>query len=474
MNGWLVGGTYQAAYPVIGAERCINLLPERVETKNPKSDLVLRRTPGLRLFGTLTDQPGRHLFAQDGRLFAMAGAKYFEVAANGTPTVLGSVAPSGHPGSTVSNGGRGNQLLIESGGLGYTYGLTSGTFAQITDAQFPTNVIKVAFSDGYGIAITADRFGLSSLFDFSAYAAEEGQRAGASDNIIGGLVDHEVVWLFGSQRTEVWYNSGATFPFQPIPGVFIQEGLAAREACASFDNSVAWLGQGESGARVVWQAREYSPQRISTHAIEAMLSRCPSVADFRMFTWSMDGHAVLTLTSAQNKLTLCYDAATQLWFELSYRNPATGMDEAHRAASHAYCFGKNLVLDRESGKIWQLDFSTYADGDDAIRWVRQSPYITKEHTTIFHHRLELGGRFGAGLVSGQGVAPVVGMQYSDDGGETWSAELFRSLGAMGKFLTRVAWDGLGSSRQRIYRLFGSDPVETVLIDGYLHASVGVH
>ena len=50
-----------------------------------------------------------------------------------------------------------------------------------------------------------------------------------------------------------------------------------------------------------------------------------------------------------------------------------------------------------------------------------------------------------------------GMYKSTDGGKTWSADFFRSLGAMGETRARAIYTRHGRSRNRVYQLVYSDP-----------------
>jgi hypothetical protein len=66
------------------------------------------------------------------------------------------------------------------------------------------------------------------------------------------------------------------------------------------------------------------------------------------------------------------------------------------------------------------------------------------------------------------------MQYSDDGGHTWSSERWTSLGNIGKYRTRAMWRRLGRSRERVYRVLVSDPVKVVMIGAKLDYSIGAN
>ena len=54
--------------------------------------------------------------------------------------------------------------------------------------------------------------------------------------------------------------------------------------------------------------------------------------------------------------------------------------------------------------------------------------------------------------------PVVNLEASDDGGQTWQALPSRAMGAAGKTFQRVVWHNLGAAYQRVYRASVSDPV----------------
>jgi hypothetical protein len=71
---------------------------------------------------------------------------------------------------------------------------------------------------------------------------------------------------------------------------------------------------------------------------------------------------------------------------------------------------------------------------------------------------------GVGLDGGvQGSDPKAMLQWSDDGGHSWSNERWAGVGKIGKAKKRVIWRRLGSSRDRVYRVMISDPVKVVLI-----------
>ena len=131
-----------------------------------------------------------------------------------------------------------------------------------------------------------------------------------------------------------------------------------------------------------------------------------------------------------------------------------------------------MVGDSTSNKVGYLSATDYDEfgSTQRMEWTYQVIYA--EGQRAFHDRLEIVMETGVGLTTGQGVAPEVMLEYSDDGGSTYVSMPNRSLGALGKRENRVVWHNLGSSRQRVYRAAISDPVKVTLTDTQLEVRGG--
>ena len=66
-----------------------------------------------------------------------------------------------------------------------------------------------------------------------------------------------------------------------------------------------------------------------------------------------------------------------------------------------------------------------------------------------------------------GYDPQVMLRWSDDGGHTWSSERWTSMGKIGEFGYRTFWRRLGSSRDRVYEISGTDPVKIAIMGAEL-------
>ena len=126
------------------------------------------------------------------------------------------------------------------------------------------------------------------------------------------------------------------------------------------------------------------------------------------------------------------------------------------------------MLDSSTGAVYQLDQTQSLDVDgQVIRRLREAPDLTEENQRIFYASFELDLEPGLGAQSGQGENPMAMLQLSGDGGKTWGAEMWRSAGALGKYLTRLIWNRLGTARRRVFRLVVSDPVPWRVTAAYL-------
>lgn len=479
MKDWgFVSGSYKGFAPESNPARTINLLVQTLGQVNSKTKRRFLLKPGKRRFGTLPAAPGRAIFAQDGECYAVAGNKACRILDTGSVTTLGTVQNAAAPAVIASNGSRGNQRLFVSGGNGYIWNTSTSTFAQITDPQFPTGVITGGYLDGYFVVVTADRFQISSLLDGTAWGADVGQRVGAPENLTGAIIDHELIWLAGATQTEVWADTGAaSFPIEPVTGVFLEYGLEAPHAICRMGDSIAWLCSDERGGRVVMRNQGYNAVPISHEGITAALTALDSVADARMFALQVHGHPLVVLTIPSQRVTLVYDAKENEWVEWLHWNAPAGRYESERMSCHAYAFGKHLTLDRETGDIWEITPEVFDEGDGRpLRWERVTPTLNDEGRELFFHGARLDASVGVGLAgsSSQGYEPTVVLDWSDDSGQTWSVPQTTSLGKLGVFDYRPEWWMLGGGRNRAFRLSGSDPVQTVLNDLILDVSQGAH
>ena len=465
-----IGPSYNLEAVTFDAQRSVNLYPIVSETGNSKSVAALRKTAGLKLYTTAPSGPIRGAIGStSGRAFVVSAGNFCEVNNDGSTTTWGTLNTQS---VRVSIAESPIEIMVVDGQDGWIFTKATNAWAQITDSDFP-NASFVTFQDGYFICQEdgSQKFYISGLLNgFSWDALDFTTVESSPDNLVAVLSNNGNLWCFGNRSIEVYYNSGAaTFPFERIGGAIIQTGCEAPFTINKFNNSIAWLGTDEQGQGVVWIADGYQAKRISTAAIERRIAQVRNFSTAWSFVYHEQGHLFYCLQIPGLSTTLCFDAQTQLWHERSYRNTETNSDELHRASCFFFYNLKNYVGDRVNGKIYELSLDHYDDAGDEQVWMRVSPHLADEKKRLSFSSFELDMETGRGLATGQGINPQVFLQYSDDGGRSWSSELWRSSGKVGEYNQRVIWRQLGTARDRVWKVQGSDPVFTQLNDAFVNA-----
>jgi hypothetical protein len=481
-------------------QSCINFYPEADESGLGKSPFMLYPTPGLSLFARVANgQQVRGQLTIDQRTFAVVDAELLEILGNGTTVPLGAVANDSSPVSMVASP---FQLLVASTGILYVYqfkaqpalGYAAGTFtANIATNQgpFPNPQVQVGYIDGFFIVLItqSEQFFVSNSLDATQWDAAQTKIISTfPDNVVSMVCDHRQIAFLGQKSSEFEYDSGNLFPFDTVPGGFMEEGCGAQFASVQLDNSIFWLGgRNDQGVGVAWRANGYSPLRISTHAMELAWQSYPTIADARGFSYQDQGHKFWVINFPSGNATWVYDVATQLWHQRSFYNVTAGTQDMALPQNHTFNFGKHLVGDRKSGTIYQMSIPTQANGGGwnfatdngaLIRRVRRAPHISTEQQWLRYATLQVDLETGIGpqppLRDGAGEprGPIATLRYSKDGGHTWSQGRDKDCGQAGNYRTRAIWRRLGRARDMVFELSVSDPIPWRIVDSYLMAAPG--
>lgn len=467
-----VGPSYSPRAKNLDAQQCINLYPE-VGGTTSKTVMALLGTPGLALWATLAGGSVRGLLRfSDTLAVAVCGPNVYSLTTNGASTLLGTISNGTSPVSMASNG---TIIMLVTGPAGYVVDPVAKTVTQITAEAF-TGADCVDFIDGYFVFNQpgSGRFQITGLYSSDIDELDFATAEGSPDNIVSLLVDHRELWLFGSNSTEVYFNSGnADFPFERIAGAYIEQGCAATHSVAKADNSVFWLTADDRGKGMVMRSVGYQPQRVSDHALEYALSQYTTVSDAVAYTYQQEGHSFYVLVLPTANVTWTYDISSGMWHQRAWRNPADGSMNRHRANTHMAFAGENIVGDWEAGKLYRLDLDVFTDNGDPVARVRTCPHLSDpDYRYQIFDSLQLDMQVGVGLPSGQGSDPKAMLQWSTDGGYTWSNELWASMGKLGDRRARVKWRRLGRSRDRVFKVVITDPVRVVIVGASVTVRTG--
>lgn len=474
-----VGQSYVANSVNLNCQRTMNLYPETDESGYGKERTVMSliRVSGYRLLNGAGSGPQRGMFVTaSGRAFTVSGTTLYEITDVDVPVSRGILSTSTGQVSIEENG---VHLLMVDGTAGYTFELSTNTFATITDEDFPNGAKRVSFIDGYFIVDVpgTGRFQHSDLNAVTWDALDDGEGESNPDYLVGHVSFNQGVWLFSAKTTEVFFNSGeSSNTFQRVSGAVIDMGCAAAFSIQVIAETVCWLGQNKKGFGGVYAAQGYQPQKISTTAVDIAIQSYGDVSDATSWSYQMDGHSFYVLNFPTADKTWVFDLSTRMWHERGYFN--NGEFSRDRIDCHIFFNNMHIVGDSESSALYKIDKNYhYQDisGANEIRWERTVPHVTSGLTNVFHNSLEIDMHVGVGLdgaITTQGYDPQVILQFSDDDGRTWSSEIPASMGKLGETQTRVKFNRLGRSRKRVYRLSGSEPVKTIILGAEIELEKG--
>lgn len=466
-----IGGSFQPQSGTADNSRTVNLYVEPSQGEGATVPAMLLPTPGVDEISAAAVGPGRaHLF-QDGREFAIMGHRLYEIDGAGTMTNRGTVGTDNRPATITTNGDVGGQLFITSNRNGFYYNLTTNVLTQI--AALNGLAFQGAYLDGYFLNLD-DRTStvyISALADGSSWTlTDSSQRSIGSDPFVSMIVCGRFLWLFGELTTEIWYNTADTFPFSPHPSGYLNFGIGAPWSRVVNGANVIWLATTKTGRLSVVQASGFSPQVVSTYAMDSAFENYPGVSAAIADVMTDQGHTFYLLSFDTAGITWAWDSTTSVWCERGTWLSALNTYTVWRPRYYARAFGEHRMLDASTSSLWRVDtdLTTDVDGNE-IRRVRRCPAPFAENKRVFYSNLELDLEPGLGNAVAPGDDPQVMLRISNDGGKTFSIERWASAGKVGEYGKRVDWSRLGAARRRVFEVVMTDPIKWRLSGAYLEA-----
>lgn len=404
-------------------------------------------TPGLTSFKSGLGSSGiRGWFQADGLvggdIVAAAGNNTYRIDSASTTTLL--AVKSGSTAIASGYGARfaGSQvdLVMTIGGNAYyldgtpewvdiTVGASTGDIVDVAEI----NQRHVFLENGTG------RFWWGEAGDPTTVQATSFATAETEpDNLLALRTFGGLLYLFGTQSTEIWGNTGSdATPFRFLE-LSIPVGIVGREAVVQADFGIFAVGVDRaSGSTLVYRVDQGRPQRVSTHPIERLIENVTSAErqNISLSVHGWGGHVFIGL-HLPGVGDYFYDIAGGVW----HRRRQT-------AETRYYCdtfiaaFGKVFGGRYDSGEIFRLDRDVYTEDSNAVRRVAQVLVPIQDGRPAIDS-VEVNMQPGVGLVSGQGSDPQVMLRWSDNG-RSWSNEVSRSFGGIGEYNTVAHFGPLG-------------------------------
>lgn len=385
----------------------------------------------------------------------MSGSKFTGLASGDAVLIAGATY-------TVSGTPTATQLtLTASPGLLWNVAMS---FSQ------PVLAGQSAYIDTYFVALppNSKAVDISAISDGRIWSPlDYADKESFPDDVNAVLTDHEQLWLFGTEETEIWTDTGAsTFPLQRQQTV--STGIRAPFSAVRIGNGVAWIGGDERGNPIAYYCEGYIPGRVSTHAIEEQWGTYPTITDAIAYVESRDGHLfwVIHFPSAApggaNGATWVYDLVEKQWHERGWYNSATGYIDRHRVAWHGYAWGLHIGGDWQTGQLYTISDTAYSDAGTAIYRIRTAPHLSNEEDWTFYHRFRLAMTAG----------PSPTLSWSDDLAVSYILPKAASARSFNGATQNSEWRRLGKSRSRVYQVTITDADPVCLIAAYLDLEAG--
>ena len=448
-----VGPSYHLAEVKAACQSAINCYPQKLDN----DAWMMASTPGEVDIASLTYEVRGSRNVQ-GRWFVVAGSTLYEVTAAGVTTTRGTLSSStGFVGMSDNK----TQIAIVDGPTLYIFTLASNTLTAVSSAGWRGSD-DVHEMDGYFIFVDpdTDQFYISAIDNGTNLDALDFSSAdSAPDNIVTHRVMHRQLWLMGSLSTEIWIDSGElSFPFTRYNSYTMDVGCVGKRAAINAADTLFWIGQTPRGTGIVYMAQGNQPQRVSTMAVEQALKSSTNLSGASMWTYQIEGHEFIGINAPGLSTTWVFDAAVQQWHERGEWDAGWQPLRSMLVTSYA---GEHYA-GTSYGKLVRLDASiNNLSGRPLVR-ERTWPHLKKASMDPLSF-------YGVELSMNTGYGGVVTLEISNDGGKNFGPKLLRSLGAIGRWMQKVRWLGLGAACNRVFRIRVSDDVPFSIYDAMVDA-----
>ena len=451
--------SYQHQSTQLSSKLLQNMMVEQ-QPADARNQVALIPTPGLSLLLNVGTGP-IHAINDDlpGTIYVVSGTHFYRLIYDvGTAAwVASDLGDVGTP-----SGGFIDDQRLYSIAVGSTaavvcvppnsYVTTGGGPVELITTTWPSyGASSVAHLDGYYVwtgQMNPTQFFISRLLDPSAVDALDFASLDAFPNAILKVVAvGPDLWFAGAAGWEMWYNAGnLDFPFRRRPNGVLQRPMGAVRSIAKGDEGLFFW----SSDNRVYRTVGYKEERISTHAIEAQAGGEITSA----YVYNQLGHIHYVMN--QTDRTLVYDVLTKVWHNAS--STADGIGPWRGSCSTANT-GLPIIGDSAAGRLLVAEPLLSTDMGVAVRRQVVLPPLYAGTRRAFCSRLEVEMEVGT-----EATPPEVVLEWSDDGGITYTGSRTMNCGTIGQTRKRVFTTRLGSFRNRVFRLSSQHAMTVYAVD----------
>lgn len=475
----LLGGAYEGISTNTSSQEAINFF---YEPPAPGEGHLGAMVPvhGATLFDTLAntgDIRGMLFEPQGSLLYVVSDNDLYSVTSGAVETARDVLATtSGRVEMALNPIAR--EIVTVDGNTGYHYEIGTTTATDISDADFPDTATTVDYCNGRFLVndpTTNGKWWFSDLNDGTAWGAASFCTAQSLTSPVRKIVVDKVdsIYVFGDDRSEVWYNSGdPDLVFEKVEA--IECGIAAAGTACRFDNTVAWLSRSARGAlQAVRAGGQFQPQVFSTPEVTTKWERYSTVSDAFAYVMQIDGHEFYIVTFPTAGATWAYDALTKLWHRRSAAFSSSNPTR-EKANCHAFCGdwsgGTHILGDfNETGKLFAVSTSVYTFDSANMERRGTGPTLAgMNESRLRFSEVQVDLEEGVADAGDTGNDDELTLSYSKDGGHTYSTgvQLNLGVGASTGYATRLMQRKLGYGRSWTFRVYTDTPRKIVIKGAY--------
>lgn len=413
--------------------------------KDGATQAELRVTPGQRAVIDTLDSHCRGLIVVDDDLYAFYVSGTYKLDKDNVLTSLTRVPGSG-PVKLSRNGRATPQIgVVNDQGLFYVIEGDELTPGPVWYNDDGSRAIwnSITYLDGF--TILADDSGQMVATGINQMNELNGLdvafAAGKPDGLRGVLAVNLDLWALGHETIEIWRtdpNAAVGFPMVRLSGGVVPKGCLVYNSAQDVSGTPFWLGDD----RRVYRGNGYRPEQVSNRAVERAIEDLTEdqVAAITSYKYDMSGFEFYGIQS--DLWTWELNVSTGLWAEKKSYN------RSRWRASQCVTYRNNVYCGTiDDGKLYQLDPDYRVEDNRGpviieMRSAGTGPFNGTAPISNFRMRLATG------RAEQYGDEPEMMIDYTDDGGSSWSPMRYVSLGKRGeRALNQIKLNRLGAIRE---------------------------
>lgn len=437
--------------PMQSVERLLNAYLEIAP--DGKEPTPIYGAAGLTLWASGLPGAIRGVSKLSGVPYVVAGTKLCSLDEMGNPTLRGDI-----PGTDlVSMASDGVHVVIVAGGEIYVW--DGALVNAVTDPDAPS-ASGVDYVDGFFIfsETDTDQWFICELSMPTSYDALDFDTADwKPDKLRTPIVLKRTVLLAGEESIEAQQNvGGADFPFARVEDVFIDVGLAGRDAWAKSNDTLYYVGHEFTVRRLDGVTPTLISRGRQSRLIKAWSDQSATVGSAHV----IDDHLFIVFRNPDG--CIVYDQTTERWHDR-----ASYGSDTWRARHYVEAYKKQLYCSATEGKIYELDPEAYDEDGAVLEFEVITPYAYGQNKRLTITELEVVAQTGVGTHT---LNPIMTCQRSTDG-VTWSNRKERRLGREGRSDTLVRFGPQGQFRAAAFKFRITDPVQRAFLGCYAEVDV---